>query len=69
MRRQHRTTFSTPNFFVLCFLFLVFLLSPASPVSAQALSVVSAGPTGEIASQEQANEIRVVFSEPMVSPV
>ncbi len=31
------------------------------------LSVVSAGPTGEVASLAEANEIRIVFSEPMVS--
>ena len=44
------------------------------PVAAQtpagagrSLSVVSAGPTGEVASLAEANEIRIVFSEPMVS--
>ena len=44
------------------------------PVAAQtpagagrSLTVVSAGPTGEAASLAEANEIRVVFSEPMVS--
>jgi uncharacterized protein YfaS (alpha-2-macroglobulin family) len=31
------------------------------------LTVVSAGPEGEIASREEANEIRMVFSEPMVA--
>ena len=31
------------------------------------LAVVSAGPTGEVASLAEANEIRIVFSEPMVS--
>jgi uncharacterized protein YfaS (alpha-2-macroglobulin family) len=31
------------------------------------LSVVSAGPTGEAASLAEANEIRIVFSEPMVT--
>ena len=30
------------------------------------LTVVSAAPDGEIANREEANEIRVVFSEPMV---
>ena len=30
------------------------------------LSIVSAGPIGEIATLEEANEIRIVFSEPMV---
>ena len=33
---------------------------------AQGLSVVSAGPVGEVADLAQANEIRVIFSEPMV---
>ena len=31
------------------------------------LRVVSSGPTGEIADIAQANEVRVVFSEPMVT--
>ena len=31
------------------------------------LAVVSAGPTGEVASLAEANEIRIVFSEPMVA--
>src|SRR5690349_12371109 len=33
--------------------------------AAAPLRIVSAGPTGEVASLEAANEIRVVFSEPM----
>ena len=44
------------------------------PVAAQTaaggsrnLSVVSAGPTGEVASLAEANEIRIVFSEPIVA--
>jgi uncharacterized protein YfaS (alpha-2-macroglobulin family) len=56
--------------FVFCgILFLLF----ASPVAARqsnppsSLRVVGAGPTGEVASIEEANEIRVVFSEPMVT--
>jgi alpha-2-macroglobulin len=35
--------------------------------AARSLTIVSAGPTGEVASLEEANEIRVVFSEPMVT--
>ena len=48
---------------------LALMLCAAPPVLAQApsLAVVSAGPRGEIASLEQANEIRVTFSEPMVA--
>ena len=42
------------------------LLIPAG-VAAADLRVRSAGPTGEIASLQQANEIRVVFAEPMVA--
>ena len=38
----------------------------AAPGAATALSVVSAGPTGELGSVAQAAEIRVRFSEPMV---
>jgi hypothetical protein len=44
-----------------------------SPARAQAgaaprpLTVVSAGPNGEVASLAEANEVRVVFSEPMVT--
>src|SRR5262245_58514178 len=34
---------------------------------AAALSVVSTGPTGEIRQLQDANEIRVTFSEPMVA--
>jgi uncharacterized protein YfaS (alpha-2-macroglobulin family) len=33
---------------------------------AASLSILKAGPVGEVASMEEANEIRVVFSEPMV---
>src|SRR5687768_3785551 len=50
------------------------LLLAAMPVGAQqapadgrAVTVVSAAPQGEIAAREEANEIRVVFSEPMVT--
>ena len=38
----------------------------AQPSAQTALTVVSAGPTGEVATLEEANEIRLVFSEPMV---
>src|SRR6187401_2046470 len=37
------------------------------PAPRAALRVVSAGPTGEIRTGEEGNEIRVVFSEPMVA--
>lgn len=48
-------------------LLAVVCLMAASPASAQpALSIVSAGPAGEIADLRQAAEIRVRFSEPMV---
>ena len=41
--------------------------TPPSGASAPALRIVSAGPEGEIASLGEASEIRVVFSEPMVT--
>lgn len=45
--------------------FLLVLVAAAA-WSAETLEVISAGPSGEIATREEANEIRVVFSEPMV---
>ena len=53
--------------------FLMLLCLPAGTAHAQAqrpdpgLTIVSTAPTGEVASLAEANEIRVVFSEPMVS--
>jgi alpha-2-macroglobulin len=45
----------------------LFVLSIAiSASAANGLKVVSAGPVGEVASLAEANEVRVVFSEPMV---
>src|SRR4051794_3358642 len=35
--------------------------------AARPLTVVSAGPSGEVAALAEANEVRVVFSEPMVT--
>ena len=46
---------------------VVCLLAAAQAAFAQpSLTVVSAGPTGEMAQLDQVNEIRIVFSEPMV---
>ncbi|HEU4889556.1 MAG TPA: alpha-2-macroglobulin family protein [Thermoanaerobaculia bacterium] len=45
---------------------LSFLLLATSLSAANTLRVVSAGPVGETATIAEANEIRVVFSEPMV---
>jgi hypothetical protein len=56
--------------FGVCLVALVAVPSVAAQTPAGAgrsLSVVSAGPTGEVASLAEANEIRIVFSEPMVS--
>lgn len=54
-----------------CGVILVFALlhSLVSPAAAQEipLSVISSGPEGEISDLSQANEVRVVFSEPMVA--
>ena len=59
------------NRFSRCLLSVFLLLSFVLPLPAAAqrapLRVVSAGPTGEVASVEAANEIRVVFSEPMAA--
>ena len=44
---------------------LLFLLSLPAAALAQ-LTIVSASPQGELQTLEQANEIRIVFSEPMV---
>lgn len=43
------------------------LLSLAVAAQAQKLTIVKAGPVGEVATLAEANEIRVVFSEPMVA--
>ncbi|HEX2343746.1 MAG TPA: MG2 domain-containing protein [Vicinamibacterales bacterium] len=46
---------------------VVCLLAAGSAAFAQSsVTVVSAGPTGEMAQLDQVNEIRIVFSEPMV---
>src|SRR5215475_3916718 len=46
---------------------LLLLLLSQSAVAPDALTIVSAGPNGEAASLVEANEIRIVFSEPMVA--
>src|SRR6186997_679367 len=66
-----------PLRFSSCFALLFLLLSSPDKATAQAagtpspqrspLRVVSAGPNGEVASVEDANEIRVVFSESMTA--
>ena len=43
------------------------LLSLAVSAYSQKLTILKAGPVGEIGSLAEANEIRVVFSEPMVA--
>ena len=45
---------------------LLFLFLAAPAFAAATLRVVSAGPVGETATLAEANEVRVVFSEPMV---
>jgi uncharacterized protein YfaS (alpha-2-macroglobulin family) len=49
-----------------CFLLLFAAAGPAYPQTS-ALRIVSAGPTGEVAKAAEAKEIRIVFSEAMVS--
>src|SRR5215207_9337290 len=48
-------------------LILVCALTGAVFAQTQSLTIVSAGPQGEVANREEAKEIRIVFSEPMVS--
>ncbi len=43
------------------------LLSLAVAAHAQKLTILKAGPVGEVSNIAEANEIRVVFSEPMVA--
>ncbi|MGE5358103.1 MAG: MG2 domain-containing protein, partial [Bacteroidales bacterium] len=45
---------------------VVVLAAGQAAPGATGLTVVSAGPTGEVAERANANEVRVVFSEPMV---
>ncbi|HEY3054636.1 MAG TPA: MG2 domain-containing protein [Thermoanaerobaculia bacterium] len=47
------------------FVLVIFLIASIAN-AADTLRVISAGPVGEVASLAEANEIRVVFSEPMV---
>ena len=56
------------SFFLLCSLLLLAPPIDAAQAarSAAPLTVVSSGPAGEVATLAEANEIRVVFSEPMV---
>ena len=49
---------------VVVLLLLVFSVNAQAPPP---LTIVNVGPQGEIASLDQANEIRIVFSEPMVT--
>src|SRR5687768_1461730 len=60
-----RATRILPASALLLLLVLVPLAASAQPRAP--LRVLSAGPTGEVASIEEANEIRVVFSEPMAA--
>src|ERR1043165_3750558 len=57
--------------FRLCLAYLCLALgvvpSAAQTRTPQPLSVVSFGPRGEVAALAEANEIRIVFSEPMVT--
>src|SRR5688572_16889629 len=50
-----------------CFAALLFSAFAVSAQAPPALAVVNYGPRGEIASLDEANEIRIVFSEPMVT--
>src|SRR5437660_1174278 len=45
---------------------LLFLVCAVAAHAADKLTIVKAGPVGEVASLAEANEVRVVFSEPMI---
>src|SRR5687768_3345429 len=45
----------------------IFLCLFATTVNAQSLEIVSIAPDGDLTSLQHANEIRIVFSEPMVT--
>ena len=52
---------------LLVVVFSLLVLHGAAFAQAPAVSIVNTGPEGPLASQAQANEIRIVFSEPMVT--
>lgn len=60
MRRRSATLLAL----VLCLAGAAAALMARAPA---ALTIVSAGPTGEVAQLQDANEIRVIFSEPMIA--
>jgi len=56
------------SLFVRCSVFLCFLCVCSVAIAQNAaLTVVSTGPQGELKTREEGNEIRIVFSEPMVA--
>jgi uncharacterized protein YfaS (alpha-2-macroglobulin family) len=67
MTCRRLVAFLLGTFCLLPFTFWVADASGQTPPPRAALRVVSAGPTGEIRAAEEGNEIRVVFSEPMVA--
>ncbi|MEZ5317425.1 MAG: MG2 domain-containing protein [Vicinamibacterales bacterium] len=55
-----------PSFPIWCLVLAALAATSASARGPAALTVVSAGPTGELRQLQDASEIRVIFSEPMV---
>src|SRR4051812_48004244 len=53
--------------FALLFCLAALSAAAQTPASGAALRVVSTGPAGEVANVDEASEVRVVFSEPMVT--
>jgi len=53
--------------FVLIGLWLACASAHTRAQAPPALTVVQSGPNGEVASLQEANEVRIVFSEPMVA--
>ena len=58
-----------PFFVILCVFCLPSAAGVPSAATAQsaALTILSSGPQGELKNRENTNEIRIVFSEPMVA--
>ncbi len=51
----------------LCLICPSHVAAQGNPAAGRPLTIVSAGPSGEVASLAEANEVRIVFSEPMVT--
>jgi uncharacterized protein YfaS (alpha-2-macroglobulin family) len=50
-----------------CFVLAVLLFTSLAHAATDKLTIIKAGPVGELAQLSEANEVRVIFSEPMVA--